>query len=115
MGHHKRVEIAMFKPSNPFTLPELTENETVFPPSLLKSACTLAAQYIGARECADVETTSRIDGDIGAFLSEEFDMEEYDKRGLFRTRFMMMIHDCNAAFGRLDYNHTHWAYDTSRV
>ncbi|GFZ61498.1 hypothetical protein ALQ33_03461 [Pseudomonas syringae pv. philadelphi] len=23
--------------------------------------------------------------------------------------------DSNAAFGRLDYNHTHWAYDTSRV
>lgn len=40
----------MFKPSNPFTLPELAENETVFPPAILKSACTLAAHYIAARD-----------------------------------------------------------------
>ena len=105
----------MFKPSNPFTLPELADNETVFPASILKSACTLAAHYIAARERSDVETTSRIDGDIGALLNEEFGVEQYNERGLFRARFMVMIHDCNAAFGRMDYNHTHWAYDTSRV
>lgn len=62
----------MFKPSNPFTLTELVENETVFPASILKSACTLAAHYIAARERGDVETTSRIDRNIGALLNEEF-------------------------------------------
>ncbi|POA78612.1 hypothetical protein [Pseudomonas sp. DP16D-R1] len=105
----------MLKPSNPFTLPELAENETGFPPSILKSACTLAAHYIAARERGDVEATESFDGDIGALLSEEFDMNQYNERGLFRARFMVMIHDCNAAFGRLDYQHSHWAYDTSRV
>lgn len=104
-----------FKPSNPFTLPELAENETVFPPSLLKSACTLAAHYIAARERRDVESSSRLDGDIGAFLSEEFDSEQYNERGLFRARFMVVIHDCNAAYGQLDYGHSAWAYNTSRV
>lgn len=105
----------MFKPSNPFTLPELAEHETVFQPSILKSACTLAAHYIAAREHGDVDAASRFDGDIGAFLSEEFDMDQYNERGLFRTRFMVIIHDCNAAYGRLDYGHSAWAYDTSRV
>lgn len=104
-----------FKPSNPFTLPELAENETVFPPSLLKSACTLAAHYIAARERSDVESSSRLDGDIGAFLSEEFDCEQYNERGLFSARFMVVIHDCNAAYGQLDYGHSAWAYNTSRV
>lgn len=107
----------MFKPSKPFTLPELAENETVFPPSILKSACTLAAHYIAARERRDVEVEAvvRIDGDIGALMNEEFDIEHYNKRGQFRARFMVMIHDCNASFGRLDYNHSHWAYDSSRA
>ncbi|MGG4660470.1 hypothetical protein ACLPJF_21335 [Pseudomonas vlassakiae] len=104
-----------FKPSNPFTLPELAENETVFPPSLLKSACTLAAHYIAARERSDVESSSRLDGDIGAFLSEEFDSGKYNERGLFRARFMVVIHDCNAAYGQLDYGHSAWAHNTSRV
>lgn len=105
----------MLKPSNPFTLPELAENETVFPPSILKSACTLAAHYIAARERGDVEATERFDGDIGALLNEEFDTNQYNEQELFRGRFIVMIHDCNTAFGRLDYQHSQWACDTSRV
>jgi hypothetical protein len=100
-----------FKPRNPFTLPELEEHETIFPDSLVKDACNLAAHYIAARERADAESAERIDLDIGAFLSEEFDTR--DSQALFRARFMTLLADCNAAFGSLNHRHCRWAYDTA--
>lgn len=41
--------MSIFKPRNPFTLPELEENVVAFPASLVKEACTLASHYIAAR------------------------------------------------------------------
>jgi len=102
----------MTKPSNPFTLPELAENETVFPPSILKSACTLAAHYIAAREIGDVNAAERFDSDIGALLSEEFAPNQCNEKEEFRARFMKMIQECNEAFGLLEHHHSQWASTT---
>jgi hypothetical protein len=103
----------IFKPRNPFTLPELEEKEMVFPASSVKSACTLAAHYIAARERADTERAYSIDQDIGAFLSEEFDSRE--DQALFRLRFMTLVADCNASFGALNHWHSQWAYEDERI
>ncbi|MBI6621545.1 hypothetical protein YA0783_24970 [Pseudomonas corrugata] len=103
----------IFKPRNPFTLPELEENEVVFPASLVKDACTLAAHYIAAREQGDTESAERIDRDIGAFLSEEFHTRE--NQALFRARFMTLFADCNASFGALNHWHCQWAYEDDRI
>ncbi|KPX19570.1 hypothetical protein ALQ08_02416 [Pseudomonas syringae pv. delphinii] len=105
--------MSLFKPSNPFTLPVLEENEIVFPASLVKTACTLAAYYIAAREQTDTERASSIDQDIGAFLSEEFDNRE--NQAVFRLRFMTLVADCNASFGALNHWHSRWAYEDERI
>lgn len=105
--------MSILKPRNPFTLPELEENEVVFPASLVKSACTLAAHYIAAREQTDTERAYSIDQDIGAFLSEEFDTRE--NQALFRTRFMTLFADCNASFGALNHWHSQWAFEDERI
>lgn len=105
--------MSIFAPRNPFALPELEENEVVFPASLVKSACTLAAHYIAAREQTDSERASSIDQDIGAFLTEEFATR--DSQVLFRTRFMTLFADCNASFGALNHWHSKWAYEDDRI
>lgn len=106
-------DMSQFKPRNPFTLPELEENEAVFPPSLVKTACSLAAHYIIAREQADTESAEGLDLDIGAFLREEFDTRE--NQALFRTRFLTLFADCNASYGPLSYWHHQWVYEEDRL
>lgn len=101
-----------FTPRNPFTLPELGENEVIYPPSLVGTACSLSAHYIAARRQMDAELAYRFDQDIGAFLSEEF--QTRDEQAVFRSRFLTLYADCNAVFGSLNHWHCNWAYDTDR-
>nr|WP_015061871.1 hypothetical protein [Pseudomonas syringae]AFK89149.1 hypothetical protein [Pseudomonas syringae] len=105
--------MSIFTPRNPFILPELEENEVVFPASLVKSASTLAAHYIAAREQTDSDRASSVDQDIGAFLTEEFATRE--SQVLFRTRFMTLFADCNASYGALNHWHSMWAYEDDRI
>lgn len=103
------------KPNNPFDLPALKDNEMVIPESLAKTACSIAAHYIAAREKGDAEMAYQLDLDIGAFLSEEFSDDQRDEQAQFRARFTTLVTDCNAAFGSLGHFHSRWAFDTEHV
>lgn len=103
------------KPSNPFELPALKDNEIVLPESLAKTACSIAAHYIAAREAGDAEMAFVFDRDIGAFLSEEFTEDQGKELAEFRTKFTTLVTDCNAAFGSLGHFHSRWAFDQKRV
>ncbi|MFV7516857.1 hypothetical protein [Enterobacter kobei] len=97
-----------FTPRNPFTQSELENNEAVFSVRLLNQASHLAEKYIEARQERWSECAERIDLDIGAFLSEEFDLQ--DDKLLFQSRFLTLYADCNAAFGSLNHGHCLWAF-----
>lgn len=102
-----------FIPRNPFSLPELENNEEIFSKRLVKQAHYMAEQYIEARQKRWSECAERIDSDIGAFLSEEF--ASRDDKSLFYSRFLTLYADSNAAFGSLDHGHCLWAFKENYV
>lgn len=86
------------KPQNPFILPALDDDQIVYAETKLKSAASLAAHYIAARAAFDSEMSRTFDGDIGAFISEDFGADDQEECAFFATRFATLIEQCDKAY-----------------